>query len=86
MIRYGAGSSEPAHRAFFDAESASGPVLEFHDFATRRSTVIRQFSKPTQIGFTSADTSITVFPGGKWILYTQIDQASSNLMLVDNYR
>jgi Tol biopolymer transport system component/serine/threonine protein kinase len=69
---------------FFDMRSPSGAAMKAYDFATRRQRVIHQFPKQTTIG--TFDTSITVSPDGQWILYTQLDQAGSDLMLVEDFR
>ena len=69
---------------FFDLTHPAGPTLKLYDFATRQVRLLRQFSKETLI--LANDTAISVSEGGRWILYTQIDQAGSDLMLVENFR
>jgi Tol biopolymer transport system component len=69
---------------FFDFSGSSGTALKFYNFATGRVTLLREFSKSTQVE--RASTALTVSPDGRWILYTQLDQSSSDLMLVENYR
>jgi Tol biopolymer transport system component len=32
------------------------------------------------------ESALSVSPDGRWILYTQVDQAGSDLILVDNFR
>jgi Tol biopolymer transport system component len=71
---------------FFDVKKAAGPAINFYDFGTRRLSVLHQFGKETRIAPGGINTSIAVSPDGNWILYTQVDQAGSNLMMVDNYR
>lgn len=68
---------------FFDVSRATGTALKFYNFATGRVTLLREFSKDTQVD--TASTALTVSPDGRWILYTQFDQAGSNLMLVENF-
>ena len=70
---------------FFDfSGSAGAAALKFHNFATGKVTLLREFSKDTPID--TSGTALTVSSDGRWILYTQYDQSGSNLMLVENYR
>ena len=69
---------------FFDLTLPAGPALKFYDFATRQARLLRQFSRETEVD--KANTAISVSEDGRWILYTQLDQAGSDLMLVENFR
>jgi hypothetical protein len=69
---------------FFDMRSSAGAATKFYDFATRRQRVVHQFPKQTTND--SGSTSISVSPDGQWSLDTQLDQAGSDLMLVENFR
>jgi Tol biopolymer transport system component len=64
--------------------NALGPVLKFYSFATRQVAIARQFSRDTK--FSQGSTAFSVSPDGQWIIYEQLDQASSDLMLMENYR
>ena len=64
--------------------SVAGPVIKFYDFHNHRLRTVRSFGR--EVLFDPNNTAITVSPGGRWILYTQIDEWGSDLMLVDNYR
>ena len=68
---------------FFDFSGSTGATLKFYNFATGKATHLREFSKGTQVD--RGSSSLTVSPDGRWILYTQLDQSSSNLMLVENF-
>jgi dipeptidyl aminopeptidase/acylaminoacyl peptidase len=68
---------------FFDF-SSTGPALKFYSFATGKVILLSEFSRDTLID--RAETALTVSPDGRWILYAQYDQSTSNLMLVENYR
>ena len=68
---------------FFDRSGSTGTALQFYNFATGRVTLFREFSKDTRVD--TGDTALTVSPDGRWILYTQLDQSGSNLMLVENF-
>ena len=71
---------------FFDIDNPAGPVLNLYDFATLKTTLVRKFPKNTIFAISSmADTSLSVSTDGRWAIYTQVDQASSNLMLVENF-
>jgi eukaryotic-like serine/threonine-protein kinase len=69
---------------FFGEMNGSSPVLKFYRFATRQTEIFKEFSKDTK--FDSISTAFSVSPDGEWIIYTQYDQASSDLMLMENYR
>jgi Tol biopolymer transport system component/DNA-binding winged helix-turn-helix (wHTH) protein len=69
---------------FFDRGGSTGLALRLYSFDTRKVTLLREFSQDTRINW--SDTSLTVSPDGRWILYTQFDQSGSNLMLVENFR
>ena len=69
---------------FFDFSGSSGITLKFYNFVTDKVALLREFSKDSQIE--RASTALTVSPDGRWIHYTQLDQSSSDLMLVENYR
>jgi Tol biopolymer transport system component len=56
----------------------SGSSIEFLDFATNRTKRVASFGKPFSSG-------LALSPDGQWILYTQLDQASAELRLVENF-
>ena len=56
-------------------------LIRFFDFATGRATTIH--SLPPGVG---VYPGLTVSPDGRSILYTQLDQSQSDLMLVENFR
>ncbi len=69
---------------FFDWKDAVHPILQFYNFRDRRTTTLYEFPRGTLLD--RVNTAISVSPDERWILYTQIDQAGSNLVLVDNFR
>jgi Tol biopolymer transport system component len=69
---------------FFDRNGSPDNALRFYNFATGKATLLREFPKDTRVDMSS--TALTVSPDGQWILYTQLDQSASNLMLVENFR
>jgi hypothetical protein len=70
---------------FFDWKDVLRPVIQSYSFSSRRSTTFYEFSRGTNLD-NSSNTAISISPDGRWILYTQIDQAGSNLVLVENFR
>jgi eukaryotic-like serine/threonine-protein kinase len=60
-------------------DAAAGYSIQFLSFATRKITLITKIEKPVEMG-------LSVSPDQKWILYSQIDQQTSDLMLVENFR
>ena len=53
--------------------------LQFFNFATKRIRTITTIERP-------AFLYLSVSPDGRWILYSQINQSGSDLMLVENFR
>jgi Tol biopolymer transport system component len=56
----------------------AGYSIQFFSFATRKRTLITKIAKPVELG-------LSVSPDQKWILYSQIDERSSDLMLVEDF-
>jgi eukaryotic-like serine/threonine-protein kinase len=69
---------------FGEMSSSAAPVLKFYRFATHQVETFKEFSKETI--FDPEATAFSVSPDGQWIIYTQLDQAGSDLMLMENYR
>lgn len=53
--------------------------ISFYDFATRQTRVIFRADK-------DLDEGMSISPDGRYMLYSQIDQANSDIMLVNNLR
>ena len=53
--------------------------LQYSEFSTGISKPILTIAKPTS-------SCLSVSPDERWLLYTQVDQAGSDLMLVENFR
>ncbi len=59
--------------------SVKGSEIEFLSFATGQTQRIATLDKRTHMGF-------SLSPDERWLLFTQIDQRGSDLMLVENFR
>ncbi|HXG67063.1 MAG TPA: protein kinase [Blastocatellia bacterium] len=57
-------------------------TIEFFSFATRRITRIASLEK---VSFMWGST-LAISPDERWILYSQLDQTGSDIMLVENFR
>ena len=66
---------------FVSAQNTSS--LQFLSFATGKISSVANFDRPISL---DAIGGIGVSPDRRWILYTQFEQAGSELMLVDNFR
>ncbi|HST10288.1 MAG TPA: protein kinase [Terriglobales bacterium] len=66
-----------------DREITASSSIRFLSFATNKIRPVATFNKPLD---TPALGGMSVSPDGGWILYTQFDQAGSELMLVENFR
>jgi Tol biopolymer transport system component len=60
-------------------DSAVHHSIQFFNFATKRIRSLSTIESPI-------DHYLSVSPDGRWILYSQIDQEGSDLMLVENFR
>ena len=69
---------------FFDVSASGVAQLNYLDEANDRVTTFRELPKGTQIA--NGDTCLSLAPDRRWILYTQVDQLASNLMLVEGFR
>ena len=67
---------------FVNTEAKPGPAIEFFSFATRRLTQVAVMEKDPFRGI----PGLAVSADGQWILYAQLDQGGSDIMLVENFR
>jgi hypothetical protein len=67
----------PQGICFFDLKNLAVPALKFYSFAKGKATLLREFPKETRVN--TASTTLSVSPDGQWIIYTQLDQAGSDL-------
>lgn len=50
-----------------------------HGFATRKVRPIAKLEKSPHVG-------LAISPDNRWLLYTQMDQRGSDIMLIENFR
>jgi eukaryotic-like serine/threonine-protein kinase len=68
---------------FADQAEAAGPAaIYFYDFASRRIREISKVDKPLAV----TDSAFSVSPDRRHLLYTQVDQAGSDILLLDHFR
>jgi Tol biopolymer transport system component/DNA-binding winged helix-turn-helix (wHTH) protein len=63
------------------ANTPSQPVIEFFSLATGKVTHVATLDKP----ISRSDPGITVSPDRRWLLFAQMDQSGSDIMLVENF-
>ena len=66
---------------FVNPGSRPHPSIEFYDFATGRTTRVGTVEKELYGG----GPNLAATPDGRWILYVQVDQTESDIMLVENF-
>jgi len=66
---------------YFVPADAARSICYF-DFSTRRVRRITEVDRD----FNSANGGLSVSPDGRWILYSQVDEVNSDIMLVDHFR
>lgn len=64
------------------ANEPARPVIEFFNFATRKVITIATLDKP----LSPSAPGLSVAPNGRSLLFAQMDQSGSDLMLVENFR
>jgi hypothetical protein len=67
---------------FVNVEVKLHPTIEFFSFATGRVRQIAAMEKEAVLG----GPGFAISPDGRWILYTQVDQSGSDIILVENFR
>jgi YD repeat-containing protein len=67
---------------FATANEPSRPVVEFFNFDADKVTTITTFDKP----LSPTDPGLAVAPNERSLLFAQMDQSGSDLMLVENFR
>jgi Tol biopolymer transport system component len=66
---------------FLDSKTKSPPTITFFNFARNRTTLVATPERePARL------PCLAISPDGRWILYTQVDQYESDIMLVENFR
>jgi len=68
---------------FVDSDARPLPALKFFDFSTHRSKQVMSLEKPPAL---SGNPVLAVSPDEQAILYAQIDEIKSDIMLVENFR
>ena len=67
---------------FVNLDAKRNPTIKFFNFATGRMTQVAAPEKLPVLGM----PGLAVSPDGRWILYAQVDQDISDIMLVENFR
>ena len=67
---------------FTKVQPEPGPAIQFYSLTTKRVTQIALLEKQLIQG----PPALAVSPDGRWILYAQMDQSGSDVMLVENFR
>ncbi len=67
---------------FATAEQPERPLIEFFDFATGQVTPVAVLER----GIERAMSGLAVSPDGRWLIWSQLDQVGSDIMLMENSR
>jgi hypothetical protein len=66
---------------FATANVLSHPVIEFFSFESRKVTPVATLDKP----ISRSDSGLAISPDRRWLLFSQMDQSGSDIMLVENF-
>jgi Tol biopolymer transport system component len=67
---------------FASGAESQKPVVQFYDFATGKATPVFTAEKPLVFGY----GGLSISPDGRYILFSQIDQSGSDIVLLDYAR
>ena len=71
-------------RSLFHRATPEGPLINFDDPTTGRVHLTAKL--PNDSRLTPFIGGLSVSSDGEWLLYSQIDERSSDIMLVENFR
>ena len=67
---------------FVDLKPKAGAAVELFSFVTQRVRQIARLDRDPPFG----DSGFSVSRNGRWVLYTQVDESGSDIMLVENFK
>jgi hypothetical protein len=68
-----------------DLDTANGPTINCLDFGLNRVMTVSTLPKGTRI-IKEEGSVFSISPDGRWILYVDLKQQESDIMMVDNFR
>jgi hypothetical protein len=63
---------------FISSRNAPPHTISFYDFSTQKTRAIFKTDRDLHDG-------ISIFPDGRYLLFSQLDENDSNIMLVSNF-
>ena len=70
-----------AHGIYYTSSSSRPPAVNFYDFATSSAKRLLTLPRPPTPG-----GGASVSPDGRWLLYTNTDDAQSDIMVAEHFR
>jgi len=67
---------------FITADTPNRPLIQFFSFATGKASTVFALEKPLP----GLGSGLSVSPDGRRLIWTQVDQPSTDLMLMENFR
>lgn len=66
---------------YFGTRSTASPTIQFFDFASGQLSEVIKLDKSLLVG----NSGLAVSPDERWLLYAQIDQSGSDIMVINNF-